>query len=184
MIRSLCLATMLLTVGASTASAAVVSFIGTITSKTGSGGSFNIANGTNFSGGLTINDSVTNTASISTGQFTFGNGLQIFVTGGTVAIVGGNQIDFTITSAQTSPSASIGFSFTGVSGLGTGVNNAQLEKIIGSTTSFVMAENGAFPLYQGTITAVPEPGSVLALAGLFAGGYGYRWRKRRQAMAS
>lgn len=180
MVRSLCLAAMLLIFGASSVPAAVVSFRGTITSKVGTGGALNLAIGNTFVGGLYVNDSVTNSSTISGGVFQFSNGLRLGITGGTVDIVGGNSIQFSIGTGNSNPPVLMAFSFTGVTGLGTGVNNSQFERIVWSTTSFNMLDNGVLPFYEGSITAVPEPSSAVALAGLALGGGFYRWRNRRK----
>lgn len=183
MIRSLCLAAMLLFVGASSVSAAAVSFRGVINSRIpATGGSFGLSPGATFTGGLYVLDSVSSSSSIIGGRFDFSNGLTIFVNSGTVSITG-STVDFSMLAANsaTTPLSSILFSFTSVPGIGSSINSAELDKLAWRTTSFNLFEGGGVPFYEGTITAVPEPSSMLALAGLAVGGLGYRWRKRRLA---
>lgn len=57
-----------------------------------------------------------------------------------------------------------------------------LNGVAGSASlNFVDLGNGNIGSYSGAITAVPEPGSMVALAGLVAGCGYYGWRRRKQA---
>ena len=63
-------------------------------------------------------------------------------------------------------------------------NQAAFNSLIGRlggtmTITGVPSNPGA--VYIGGITAIPEPGSMLALSGLVIGCCGYTWRKRRLA---
>ncbi len=62
---------------------------------------------------------------------------------------------------------------------------------LGSDNNFanLITQSGSFTIsggglqYFGNITAIPEPGSMCALAGLVMGCAGYSWRKRRKPAA-
>ena len=159
-----------------------------LTSRTGAGagslnlpGSISAANPLPFYGSLTINDSATNSSTISGGTFVFGTS-SVILTGGTVNIVGGNQVDFLMTPANSSPGVTISFNFAPVAGLGTGINQSQIDLLRDLTTnSFLLIDGNPLPLFQGSITAVPEPGSMLALAGLVGGFGGWHYRRRKLA---
>lgn len=164
----------------SNASAAVIQFTGILNTKIGTGGALNLSVPQGFFASLQVNDSGTNNSTISSGFFSFGS-TTLAVSGGQVNVTGGNQIDFVISTANTSPAASIAFAFSPVAGLGTGVNQGQLNLLEGLTAAFVMQDGGSFPIYLGDITAVPEPGTMLALAGLVSGFGGWHYRRRRLA---
>ncbi len=67
-------------------------------------------------------------------------------------------------------------------GSSAGDNQAALNALIGSSASFAI-QNGGGVTYLGTITAVPEPASMVALTGLVIGFGGYQWRRRKQKQA-
>lgn len=179
-------------VSASSAQAAVIQFYGSITSKVGTGGTLNFALPRPFTAYLSVNDSGTNSSTVAFGGFKFGN-TEITVSGGQVNVLNGDTIEFIFGTSNTtlatlngnpngtSGIAAIAFSFNGIAGLGTGVNQSQLYKLNGATTNFTLLENGSLPLYAGTITAIPEPSSMLALGGLVAGFGGWRYRRRMLA---
>lgn len=179
-------------VSASSAQAAVIQFYGAITSKVGTGGTLNFALPQPFTAYLSVNDSGTNSSTVAFGGFKFGN-TEITVSGGQVNVLNGDTIEFIFGTSNTtlatlngnpngtSGIAAIAFSFNGIAGLGTGVNQSQLYKLNGATTNFTLLENGSLPLYAGTITAIPEPSSMLALGGLVAGFGGWRYRRRMLA---
>jgi hypothetical protein len=176
----------------SSAQAAAIQFYGNLASKVGPAGVLQFANNTPFTAYLSVNDSGTNVSSVAFGGFKFGN-TEITVSGGSVEIKNGNEFEFlfapgdtTLATLNGAPNgtpgiAFIGFTFTGVSGLGTGINQTQLGKLNGLTTNFTLSEFGGLPIYSGTITAIPEPSSMLVLGGLVAGFGSWRYRRRKLA---
>jgi hypothetical protein len=174
----------------SNAEAAVIQFYGSLTSKVGPTGVLQFALPKAFTAYLSVNDSGSNLATVAFGGFKFGN-TEITVSGGSVEVKNGTDIEFLFDTSNTTLAtfngsangtagiAAIGFTFTGISGLGTGVNQSQLYKLDGATTNFTLFEFGGLPFYSGTITAIPEPSSLLALTGLVSG-FG-AWRLRRRA---
>lgn len=78
--------------------------------------------------------------------------------------------------------ASTGFNILAMDFAGSSAadNQAALNALIGSSASFAI-QNGAGVTYLGTITAVPEPASMLALTGLVLGFGGYQWRRRSRS---
>jgi hypothetical protein len=176
----------------SSASAAVVGFKGVLTNIITAPGNPNqgLPLG-DFT--LNLNSIDGNPAFVTSGQFIFG-----FGTGGatTVGVFSGSiqaPANGVLIFNLTSPGVPVGagntivsnFTFTGVSGVVAGaVTQATLDNL-GSqvyTTSFAVQNvdnGGTLSAYSGTISSVPEPGSVLALCGLSLGAAGWRWRKRR-----
>jgi hypothetical protein len=177
---------------ASTAQAAAIQFYGALTSKVGSGGTLNFAVPQLFTAYMSVNDSVTNSTTVAFGGFKFGN-TEITVSGGQVNVLNGDTIEFIFGTSDTTLAtlngnpvgtpgiAAIAFSFNGVTGLGVGINSYVLGRLNGLTTNFTMLENGSLPLYAGTITAIPEPSSMLVLGGLVAGFGSWRYRRRKLA---
>jgi hypothetical protein len=164
----------------SSASAATVGFKGVLlTNPTPPTGSMVLPLG-DFELGLTTGVPLS-TSLITGGQFKFG-ATTIAVAGGTVGVSGGNTLTFTVLAT---PNIIATFTFTGLSGLGGTVNQATLDALyppIRTTTfSILQTDAGGGTLlaqYDGTISSVPEPGSMIALAGLAIGAGGWRLRKR------
>lgn len=117
--------------------------------------------------------------------FTGNSGKQFDFTGGTITT--GATTDFTGLTINNYPGAiggTLSFSFATTIPDTTQASLDQLWFQTGSASFFGFPfTNGAQGFYQGNITAVPEPGSMLALAGLVAGCGGYRWRRARKAKA-
>jgi hypothetical protein len=153
----------------SNASAALVNFKGVLTSNpTPPTGSLNLPLG-DFELSLTTGVPLA-TSLITGGQFKFG-ATVVNVAGGTVGVIAS-------------------FTFSGLSGLGGTVNQATLDKlyppIVTTTFSILQTDpSGGTVLaqYDGTISSVPEPSSMIALAGLAVGAGGWRLRKRKLAAA-
>ena len=179
----------------STAQAAAIQFYGALTSRTGSGGTLDFSvfpQPKLFTAYMSVIESPTNSTSVAFGGFKFGN-TEITVSGGEVNVVNGDSVEFIFETQDTvlstlngnavsSPGiARILFTFNGVTGLGTGINQYVLGRLNGLTTNFTMLENGSLPLYSGSITAIPEPSSMLVLGGLVAGFGGWRLRRRKLA---
>ena len=163
-----------LTVGP--ANAAVVSFFGRVDTLTGPAGflgtvppvvpftmTLNIADGPGPSGAIT--SGVLSFAGFPTLNSTIGSSVNL-TEGGT-----SDTLSFLV---LTSGGVGI-FNFTGDFITGTAVNQAAFSRIPFSTASFDFASGGT--LYEGTITAVPEPGTCLALVGL-VGVCGWRVRRK------
>ncbi|MCC6510084.1 MAG: PEP-CTERM sorting domain-containing protein [Pirellulaceae bacterium] len=183
MIRMAGLAVIALLCGAQGAMGAVVSFKGTLTSYTTVVGAADpIVLGLPEDFTVTVNTSgsaITNGGIVFTGN----SGKQFNLTGGTINI--GATTDFSGISIDPtfgSIGGTLNFSFAAVV-----PNNTQagLDALIGSGGSASIFgfpfTNGSAGFYQGAVTAVPEPGSMLALAGLVAGCGGYRWRRGRNS---
>jgi hypothetical protein len=169
----------LTTVGS--ASAAVVKFKGVLKSNpTPPTGSMNLPLG-DFELSLTTGFPLA-TTTLTGGQFKFG-ATTINVAGGTVQVSGGNTLSFTVLST---PNIISTFTFSGLSGLGGVVNQATLDALYPPirTTAFTILQTDAgggnlLAQYDGTISSVPEPSSMIALAGLAIGAGGWRLRKRK-----
>jgi hypothetical protein len=169
----------------SNASAAFVSFKGVLTGNpTPPTGSMSLPLG-DFDLGLTTGFPLA-TTNITGGHFRFG-ATVVAVAGGTVSVSGGSTLSFTVLAT---PNILASFTFTGLSGLGSTVDQTTLDKLyppIVTTTFSILQTNPAgntvLALYDGTISSVPEPSSVIALTGLAIGAGGWRLRKRRFAAA-
>jgi hypothetical protein len=169
----------------SNASAALVNFKGVLTSNpTPPTGSLNLPLG-DFELSLTTGVPLA-TSLITGGQFKFG-ATVVNVAGGTVGVSGGNTLSFTVLAT---PNVIASFTFSGLSGLGGTVNQATLDKlyppVVTTTFSILQTDpSGGTVLaqYDGTISSVPEPSSMIALAGLAVGAGGWRLRKRKLAAA-
>ncbi len=131
-------------------------------------------------------------ASIVGGQYVFGFGsgspVIVNVTSGFVSAPINGLLAFSVTSPGPSlTSINSSFTFAGVSGVTAGlVNQANLDNLyppIYTTTWSLSNTNGlgqTLASYSGTISSVPEPGSMIALAGLAIGATGWRLRKQKK----
>jgi hypothetical protein len=167
----------------SSASAAAVNFRGTLTSNPLSGGTLSLPLA-DFDAIVYTGAPLGSNAFVTGGFFDF-NGTIVNINGGIVSITAGNTISFTLLSPSNVTST---FSFTGVTGLGGTVNQAAFDALTPPpfrTTAFQIfqTDGGANVLasYGGDISSVPEPGSMIALAGLAFGAGAWRLRKRKQA---
>ncbi len=164
---------------ASISEAAVMVFRGTVNSANSNAGFLGaVPPSVNFSINLTIADGAGPNAPITGGTFEWiGNSVQ-FITGGNVTLVEGGAND----GANFLVNTSAGFGLFNFSGgnffANTAVNQANLNGLgtPPSTTGFSFITNGGAVIYSGSITAVPEPTSCLALLGLVGVG---AWRMRR-----
>jgi hypothetical protein len=170
------------------ASAAVVKFLGTLSSSFGTPSvALNLGN---FSGELTILDRAApfTSSQITGGKFVFNGNQVVTVTGGQIS-VGNGSVSFLITGNRFTPnfSENMDFSFTSVPNVvaNGGINQTILNNL--SQPNFLTASSFVFDDgvngYGGSITAVPEPGSMALVAGLVLGAGGWKWRKRRLAVA-
>ena len=168
---------------ATVSEAAVMSFRGTVNSANSAAGFLGaVPPNVNFSVNLTVTDGAGPNAAITGGTFEWiGNSVQ-FITGGSVTLIeGGPNND----GANFLVSTGAGFGLFNFSSgpansfiAGTAVNQGNLNGIpmSGATTGFSFITGGGAVIYSGTITAVPEPASCLALLGLVGAG---AWRMRR-----
>lgn len=172
----------------SSASAAVVKFKGVLTSNPVSGGTLTLPLNS-FEAQVNTGAPLGSVAFVTGGFFDF-NGTIVNISGGVVSITGGNTMGFTLLSPSNVTST---FSFAGVPGLGGTVNQAAFDQLgppnqpFPLTTAFqIFQTNGGSTVlsqYGGSISSVPEPGSVLALCGLVAGAGAWRLRRRKVAKA-
>jgi hypothetical protein len=170
----------------SSASAATVSFRGQLTANPVSGGSLSLPLN-NFKAFVVTGAPFGSTA-FATGGFYDFNGTIVNISGGVVSISGGNTLSFTLLSPNNVTST---FSFSGVTGLGGTVNQAAFNALtpppVYSSAFQIFQTNGGSTVlsaYSGSISSVPEPGSMVALAGLAFGAGAWRWRKRKQVVNS
>ena len=164
----------------SSASAAVVNFKGVLTSNPISGGTLSLPLNS-FEARIITGAPFGSSAFITGGFFNF-NGTLVTVTGGQVQIPSTGTLSFTVLSPNNVFST---FSFSGVAGLGSTVNQAAFDSLYPPirTTAFSIFQtdggSGILASYDGTISSVPEPNSVIALAGLVFGAGAWRLRKRK-----
>lgn len=171
----------------SSASAAVVNFKGVLTSNPVSGGTLTLPLNTVFDAQVITGAPLGAVAFVTGGLFDF-NGTLVNINGGVVSITAGNTIGFTLLSPNNVTST---FTFAGVPGLGGTVNQAAFNQLGAPpqpqllTTAFQVFQtdggSNVLASYGGTISSVPEPGSMLALGGLVAGAGAWRIRNRRKA---
>lgn len=168
------------------ASAATVSFRGQLTANPVSGGTLSLPLA-NFEAFVVTGAPFGATAFATGGFFDF-NGTIVNITGGVVSISGGNTLTFTLLSPNNVTST---FSFSGVTGLGGTMNQAAFDAltpppVYSSAFQIFQTNGGATVLsaYSGSISSVPEPSSMLALAGMAFGAGAWRWRKRKQIAKS
>lgn len=169
----------------SSASAAVVNFKGVLTANPVSGGTLTLPLNTVFDARVITGAPLGATAFVTGGFYDF-NGTVININGGIVSITAGNTINFTLLSPTNVTST---FSFAGVPGLGGTVNQAAFDQLgvppqpqlLTTAFQIFQTDGGANVLasYSGSISSVPEPGSVLALCGLVAGAGAWRLRRRK-----
>ncbi len=177
----------------SSASAAAVTFKGAITGSNPVTSPGIVLPLGDFTLSLQMNPG--NPAFITGGQYVFGFGsgspTVLAVTSGFVSSPINGLLSFQVTSPGPSgTSISSNFIFTGVTGVTAGlVDQAALNKLYPPiyTTSWSLANTNSggstLASYSGTISSVPEPSSMIALAGLALGAGGWRFRKRRLAAA-
>jgi hypothetical protein len=183
--RIACMVGLLVLTTSVSASAAVVKFMGTLTSKS-SGLTLPLGG---FEGELTVNNSVASFSSIASGKFVFGGTDTLLVTGGIVNVTGAGQILFSIGNTNFNPviGQTLTFIFTGVPGVlaGSPINQATLDNLHSPTslTASTFSFTDGSLTYNGSITAVPEPGSMALVASLVLGAGGWKWRKRKLAAA-
>jgi len=181
-----------LTLGALQADAAVVTFQGTL--LTGGGGTAIFGTippdpARNFTLQLNYNPGTAPTnflAPITGGTFNVAPGTNFAVTGGSIIVTDGANDNASFTVNVSGPAAgTLTFSFDGNSIPTNDASEANVNAMVAGDTTNLLANFGAAGVYVGTITgdpvvtAVPEPGSCLALLGLVGGG-AWRWRRSRQ----
>lgn len=164
----------------SSASAAVVNFKGVLTTNPISGGTLSLPLNT-FDARIITGAPFGTSAFITGGFFNF-NGTVITIAGGQVQIPSTGTLSFTILAPNNVVST---FAFSGVSGLGSTVNQAAFDSlyppILTTSFSIFQSDGGSNILasYDGSISSVPEPNSMIALAGLVVGAGAWRLRKRK-----
>lgn len=166
------------------ASAAVVNFRGVLTSNPISGGTLSLPLN-NFEARIITGVPFGTSAFITGGFFNF-NGTLVNVVGGQVQIPSAGTLSFTVLSPSNVIST---FSFAGVSGLGSTVNQSAFDSLgpparpTALTTAFSIfqSDGGSNILasYDGSISSVPEPNSMIALTGLIFGAGAWRLRRRK-----
>jgi len=168
----------------SASQAAVVLFQGTVVTASASTGFLGaVPPSRNFSMVMTIPDGAGPNAAGIAGTMSFTGFPTQTITSGTLNLVDSGATD-TVSFNFNTPTGLGLFSFTGNLITGTAVNQGNLNGLNPSVTeglrttgfSFIDLAAGGV-VYQGSITAVPEPGTCLALLGLVGGG---AWKLRRK----
>ncbi len=169
---------------ASVSEAAVMVFRGFVNSSNNAAGFLGaVPPAVNFSINLNVTDGPGPNAAITSGTFEWiGNSVQ-FITGGNLNLTDGGLND--TLAFQVNTSAGIGlFNFTGGNFItGTAVSPTSLSGLVtqSATTGFSFITNGFVTTYSGSITAVPEPTSCLALIGVVGLGAWHMRRLRNRA---
>jgi hypothetical protein len=175
----------------SSASAALVNFRGVLTGNPISGGTLSLPLNTPFLGSITTGAPIGNFA-IITGGFLDFNGTILTINGGAVTIPTANTLQFVALSNNPPNNINVttSFSFTGVSGLGSVVDQSAFDALyppVYTSNSLVIFQtdggSNVLASYGGSVSSVPEPGSVLALCGLVAGAGAWRLRRRKVTTA-